>query len=153
MQQFSFNKMHLKMSAKWWPFSLSLNVFLLQFFTTTQWPTLISLLSLLHCFSAWSLIFSILFCSPIFFFRPEISVSNSLRRRRRCSDNLKIWDATLQISERVHIVKKKYSMFPRLELTIPSLVQAMAWCQGIAWANADPDACCHVASLGHNEFI
>ena len=40
------------------------------------------------------------------------------------------------------------------------LVQVMAWClmlgavrqQAITWANVDPDLCCHMASLGHNEL-
>ena len=35
-----------------------------------------------------------------------------------------------------------------------TLVQVMAWClQAITWANIDPDLCCHMASLGHNELI
>ena len=36
-----------------------------------------------------------------------------------------------------------------------TLVQGMAWCHQattITWANVDPDLCCHMASLGHNEL-
>ena len=36
-----------------------------------------------------------------------------------------------------------------------TLVQVMAWAvrqQAITWANVDPDLCCHMASLGHNEL-
>ena len=36
-----------------------------------------------------------------------------------------------------------------------TLVQVMAWCcQATShyWANVDPDLCCHMASLGHNEL-
>ena len=36
-----------------------------------------------------------------------------------------------------------------------TLVQVIAWCcqaTSVTWASVDPDLCCHVASLGHNEL-
>ena len=36
-----------------------------------------------------------------------------------------------------------------------TLVQVMAWCHQAAshyWAKVDPDLCCHLVSLGHNEL-
>ena len=33
-----------------------------------------------------------------------------------------------------------------------TLVQVMAWQQAITWPSVDPDLCCHMVSLGHNEL-
>ena len=33
-----------------------------------------------------------------------------------------------------------------------TLVQTMAWCQAITWAKVDPDLCCHMELLGHNDL-
>ena len=36
-----------------------------------------------------------------------------------------------------------------------TLVQVIAWCRqatSITWGNVDPDLCCHMVSLGHNEL-
>ena len=50
---------------------------------------------------------------------------------------------------------------PPMNITVPyddksTWVQIMAWCRqatSITWANVDPDPCCHIASLGHNELM
>ena len=32
-------------------------------------------------------------------------------------------------------------------------VQTMAWCRQATWANINPDLCCYMVSLGHNELM
>ena len=75
---------------------------------------------------------------------------------RRCTCNIK-W-VIFKLMSRIDILSISCEIHLKwmpqdLNDDKSTLVQVMAWCLQAMLSHVDPDLCCHMASLSHNEFI